>query len=163
MIIRKIKISDLAACESIYTSAREYMKNSGNPNQWNGIYPGTVEILSDIANGTGYVCEDDQTGEVLAVFHFSEGPDPTYNKIYQGEWKSDEPYAVIHRIAVKYHGMGVIDFCFSECFAAAPHLRIDTHRDNIPMQRVLSRNGFEYCGIIYLESGDERLAFEKTK
>ena len=26
---------------------------------------------------------------------------------------------------------------------------------------VLKRNGFSYCGIIYLENGEERLAFQK--
>ena len=40
---------------------------------------------------------------------------------------------------------------------------LDTHRDNIPMQKVLARNDFTYCGIIYLENGDERLAFNKCK
>jgi hypothetical protein len=30
------------------------------------------------------------------------------------------------------------------------------------MQRGLKRCGFEYCGIIHLASGDERLAFEKV-
>ena len=143
MIIRKTKIADMAACEEIYASAREYMRSSGNPDQWKNSYPGTVEILSDIASGCGYVVED--KGEV----------------IYDGEWKSDAPYGVIHRVAVKHHGMGIIDFIFSECFNAAGHLRIDTHKDNIPMQKVLRRCGFEYCGIIHLASGDERLAYEK--
>jgi RimJ/RimL family protein N-acetyltransferase len=42
-----------------------------------------------------------------------------------------------------------------------PNLKIDTHRDNIPMQKVLKRNGFSECGIIYIENGDERIAFQK--
>jgi hypothetical protein len=29
------------------------------------------------------------------------------------------------------------------------------------MQKCLIRNGFKYCGIIYLESGAERIAFQK--
>jgi hypothetical protein len=29
------------------------------------------------------------------------------------------------------------------------------------MRRMLEKNGFVYCGIIYLESGDERVAYEK--
>lgn len=160
MIIRKTKIADLVDCDSIYAAAREYMKQAGNPDQWNGGYPGVVEILSDIAAGCGYVVEDE--GEVVAVFYYAPGPDPTYAKIYDGAWKSEEPYAVIHRVAVKHHGKGIIDFIFKECFEAAGHLRIDTHRDNIPMQNVLKRGGFEYCGIIHLESGAERLAFEKV-
>ena len=159
MIIRKTKIADMADCDAIYAAAREYMRDAGNPDQWSGAYPNTVEILSDIAGGCGYVVEEE--GEVVAVFYFAPGPDPTYATIYDGEWKSDEPYAVIHRVAVKHHGRGIIDFIFKECFEAARHLRIDTHKDNLPMQKVLKRNGFEYCGIIHLESGAERLAFEK--
>ncbi len=159
MVIRKTKIADMAACEEIYASAREYMRSSGNPDQWKNSYPGTVEILSDIASGCGYVVEDE--GEIVAVFYFAPGPDPTYAEIYEGEWKSNEPYGVIHRVAVKYHGRGIIDFIFGECFMAAGHLRIDTHRDNIPMQKALRRNGFEYCGIIHLGNGDGRMAFEK--
>jgi predicted GNAT family N-acyltransferase len=31
----------------------------------------------------------------------------------------------------------------------------------MPMQKFLQNNGFKYCGIIYLEDGNERLAFEK--
>ena len=159
MIIRKTKIADTAECDAIYAAAREYMINAGNPDQWSGAYPNTVEILSDIAGGCGYVVEDE--GEIVAVFYFAPGPDSTYAQIYEGEWKSDEPYAVIHRVAVKHHGRGIIDFIFSECYKAAGHLRIDTHKDNIPMQKVLKRNGFEYCGIIHIETGAERMAFEK--
>jgi len=40
-------------------------------------------------------------------------------------------------------------------------IRVDTHRDNKSMLKMLSNNGYTYCGIIYLETGSERLAFEK--
>ena len=29
------------------------------------------------------------------------------------------------------------------------------------MQHLLSEHGFSYCGIIYLASGDERLAYQR--
>ena len=38
---------------------------------------------------------------------------------------------------------------------------MDTHEDNISMQRLLEKNNFKYCGIIYLEDGNKRIAFEK--
>jgi RimJ/RimL family protein N-acetyltransferase len=47
------------------------------------------------------------------------------------------------------------------CFAHATNIRIDTHRDNHIMQHVIQKHGFTYCGIIYLLSGDERLAYQK--
>jgi RimJ/RimL family protein N-acetyltransferase len=49
------------------------------------------------------------------------------------------------------------------CFAHDSNIRIDTHRDNQIMQHVILKQGFTYCGIIYLLSGDERLAYQKTK
>lgn len=138
------------------------MKETGNPNQWKGEYPNGYDVEMGIKDGTSYVCEDD--GEVVAGFYFeTNADDPTYRKIYKGAWKSDVPYAVIHRIAVKYHGRGIADFCFSECFKLFPNIRIDTHRDNTPMQKCLTKNGFEYCGVIYLKSGDERIAYQKVK
>ena len=161
MFIRPATALDVAAADSIYKMAKTFMKEGGNPDQWTGDYPSGYDVELGIAEGVSYVCEDE--GEVVAVFYFAEGPDPTYLNIYDGEWQSDEPYSVIHRVAVKHHGRGIIDFIFSECFGATGHLRIDTHKDNIPMQRVLARNGFVHCGIIYLENGDERIAFEKIK
>ena len=52
---------------------------------------------------------------------------------------------------------------YSYCFDIVKSLRIDTHRQNIPMQNSLVKNGFRYCGIIYLESGDERIAYQKVE
>jgi len=40
-------------------------------------------------------------------------------------------------------------------------LRIDTHRDNKPMQGMLARNGLVLCGEITLASGAKRNAYEK--
>lgn len=39
-------------------------------------------------------------------------------------------------------------------------IRIDTHRDNQPMQNAIRKAGFTYCGIIYCWDGSERLAFQ---
>ena len=125
------------------------------------IKPNAETAREDMEKGIGYVVEEN--GEVIAVFMFSTEPDPTYAKIYEGAWLSDEPYGVIHRIAVAKQGKGIIGYCIDECFAKCQNLRIDTHRDNLPMQRALTKRGFVYCGIFHLENGDERLAFQKTK
>ena len=47
------------------------------------------------------------------------------------------------------------------CFAHDVNIRIDTHRDNLIMQHNLLKHGFAYCGIIYLASGDTRLAYQR--
>jgi len=159
MLIRKTLSSDLPAIADIYDNARRFMSESGNPNQWSSGKPNIDTAREDMENGVGYVAEEN--GEILAVFMFSVGEDPTYRKIYDGKWLNDAPYAVIHRIAVKEQGRGLIDYAINYCFSICPNLKIDTHRDNHPMQRALSKRGFKYCGIIYLENGDERLAFQK--
>ena len=161
MIIRKTEPADLSAIGEIYENAKRFMRESGNPTQWDDGKPNIDTAREDMENGVGYVAEEN--GEILAVFMFNIGNDVTYDKIYNGEWKNAEPYAVIHRIAVKEQGRGLIGYCIDECFKTFPNLKIDTHRNNIPMQKALLKRGFEYCGIIYLENGDERLAYQKTK
>ena len=123
-------------------------------------YPSRELIKQDIMEDCCYVCE--AQGEAVGVFYYREGNDPTYRSIYEGEWINDAPYAVIHRIAVATHCRGVASFCFSHCFARCPNIRIDTHRQNLPMQRSLAKNGFSRCGIIYLEDGSERIAYQKV-
>ena len=159
MRVRKTTPADLERIGEIYENAKRFMREAGNPNQWNDGKPNIDTAREDMENGVGYVVED--CGEILAVFMFSVGDDPTYLKIYDGDRISHEPYAVIHRIAVAKQGCGIIDFCINECFKICPNLKIDTHRDNIPMQKALLKRGFQYCGIIYLENGDERLAYQK--
>lgn len=163
MFIRAIKRSDIDAAAHIYDDAREFMRATGNPTQWSDGYPNRISLLEDMKNGVGYVCEED--GELLAVFMFSVGRDPTYDEIYDGCWLNDEPYAVIHRIAVSKagRGRGVAAFCFADCFSRFGNLRIDTHRDNAPMQRALDRAGFKRCGVIYLQNGEERIAYQKVE
>jgi hypothetical protein len=162
MFIRLATEADVIAAEGIYENARRFMAESGNPTQWAGDYPNGYDVRIGIEAGTSYVCEDD--GEIVATFHFeANADDPTYHKIYDGVWKNNLPYGVIHRIAVKYHGRGIIDFCFKECFKLSANLKIDTHEDNIPMRKCLARNGFDYCGIIFLQNGESRLAYQKIK
>ncbi len=162
MYIRKADFNDYDTISNIYSEAREYMKQNGNPNQWGDTYPPDEVIQNDINNGALYVVIDENE-EAVGVFAFLDGPDITYKKIYNGKWHNDDPYKVIHRVAVKLHRKGVASFVFDYCINQFPVIRIDTHRDNIPMQKSLKKNGFSYCGIIYLQNGAERLAFQKER
>lgn len=161
MRIRKTVETDLVQIGKIYENAKKFMCETGNPHQWNSERPNIESAREDMEKGVGYVAEED--GKIVAVFMFSQEKDPTYAKIYDGQWLSDAPYGVIHRIAVAEQGKGIIDVCINECFARCQNLRVDTHRDNLPMQRALLKRGFEYCGVIHLENGDERIAFQKIK
>ena len=161
MQIRHANVGDLDAILPIYDHARRYMRENGNPTQWSGGYPDEATLREDIAKDRLFVCMDGD--ETVGVFCYFYGDDPTYQRIYEGSWKNDLPYGVIHRIAVSSHRKGVASFCYEHCFSLCKNLKIDTHRDNIPMQKSLAKNGFSYCGIIYLASGDERLAYQKTE
>ena len=160
MQIRRATAADLQTVLKIYSQARAYMKANGNPNQWGDTYPPHSLVQQDLAQNHLYVCEE--ANEILGVFCYFEGIDPTYERIYEGEWLNKLPYGVLHRIATVAHGKGVAATCFAYCFHRCGNLKIDTHRDNLPMQRALSKNGFSRCGIIYLESGDERIAYQKS-
>ncbi len=158
--IRKAALSDLGAISELYENAKGFMRKAGNPYQWQGAYPSRELIIKDTENGNLYVCCKDKSP--VAVFFFAIGDDPTYARIDGGTWlTSGQEYGVLHRIAVGLHGAGVAGACFDFCLERCKSLRLDTHRANIPMQKTLAKHGFTYCGIIYLENGDERIAFEK--
>lgn len=160
MKIRHATSADLPTIISIYDRARAYMREQGNATQWNGGYPQESILREDIAQEKLYACVE--ADEILAVFYYAYEDDPTYLKIYEGNWLNSHPYGVLHRIAVNSKGRGVADFCYDYCLSQCKNLKIDTHRDNLPMQKSLAKNGFSYCGIIYLASGDERWAYQKS-
>lgn len=160
MEIRKSRYDDLDTIMQIYDEGRAYMRLNGNHGQWICGYPQRELIEKDIKQESSYVCVDGT--EIVGVFTFFIGVDPTYIKIYDGQWLNDREYGVIHRIAVASHRKGVASFCYDYCYSIIPNIKVDTHRDNIPMQNSLKKNGFKECGIIYLESKDERLAFQKA-
>lgn len=165
MEIRRTRIEELDEVMRIYARAAEYMAQNGNPNQWKNGYPSRELIAADIANGVSYVM--DVNGSIEAVFMYFEGTDASYARIDNGAWQVPGPYAVFHRIASAGRMKGVGRLCISWCVAqAAQHgcssLRADTHMDNRIMQNVLQQNGFSYCGVVYLEDGAQRLAYEKS-
>lgn len=156
-MIRKATMADMPEIERIYETARGFMAQSGNPTQWGKTYPEKEIITEDIEKGRLFVLEDTS---LLGAFVFMEGPDPTYNKIFDGAWSSDEPYFAVHRVASDGRSKGFLKTVVSFCRQTASHLRIDTHRDNIVMQGALEKCGFCKCGIIYLLNGEERIAYE---
>ena len=160
MIIRNATYNDLSDILKIYQDARQFMSESGNPNQWGKANPPRERTEADIAESSLFVVESN--GDILAVFFYRYGNDPTYNKIYAGDWINNKPYGVIHRIAVssKARGKGIASVCFDFALKQSGNLKIDTHKDNLPMQRSLAKFGFTKCGIIHLANGDERIAYQ---
>lgn len=157
--IRKAAMNDVPVIMRLIDEARVIMRSCGNVNQWIDGYPSEETIQNDINNGHCYLLEK-QDGQIVASFAFIPGPEPTYKKIFEGRWLDDAPYYVVHRLASTASSHGVFNDVMDYCMGVAGNLRIDTHRDNVIMRHVIERYGFTYCGIIYLLSGDERLAYQ---
>ena len=160
MTIREAKPTDIAEIMLVMEAAKRIMRASGNMHQWTDGYPSEAVITADMEKKGGFVIED--ANKIVGYFAFLASPEPTYAQIYEGQWGDDvQSYHVVHRIASypDVHGIfgTIMDFCFSH----DTNIRIDTHRDNKIMQHNLQKHDFTYCGIIYLLSGDERLAYQR--
>lgn len=168
MNIRQSKAADLDALMSLFAEARGTIAALGI-DQWQDGYPSEAVITRDIQQGQSYCIEAD--GQICATFALIDDGEPTYDCIYDGAWLTGDGkghYLAIHRvaIAVAMRGRGIATALleYAADFARQHQmtsLRIDTHRGNVVMRRMLEKNGFTYCGIIYLESGAERVAYEK--
>lgn len=156
-MIRAATREDLPEILRIYSAARAFMAKTGNPNQWGSSHPAQALLEEDIRIGRLYVRELEG---VHGVFAFFLGRDPTYSRIDGGAWRSDAPYGTIHRIASDGFAPGWLQEVLAFCRDIIPNLRIDTHTDNRVMQHLVTKHGFLYSGIIYLENGDPRLAYE---
>ena len=160
--IRKACPEDLPAIMTVIDAAKGIMRRSGNLHQWKDGYPSASVIDGDVKRSVGYVVLDDEA--LVGYFAFIPSPEPTYAHIYDGQWLDERrPYHVIHRIASTPDSRGVFATLMDWCFSQEGNIRIDTHRDNHIMQHCITSYGFSYCGIIYLTSGDERLAYQKIK
>ncbi len=168
MEIRKTKTEDLSALMPIFEEARKTIAALGI-DQWQNGYPSREVIEEDIKKSQSYCVL--LNGEIVGTFALIIDGEPTYDEIFDGDWiagyKKSE-YFAIHRVAIslKRRGSGIsteiIDFCAKQAKNSLKlSLRIDTHRGNVVMRRMLEKHGFVHCGTIYLENGDERVAYEK--
>ena len=166
MEFRQAKISDLDQIVEIIELSKKYLKET-KVDQWQDGYPEKEDLRRDIESRNSYVLTNKD--EIVATTVISLDGESTYNSIFNGEWITNEDYIVMHRVAVhdKYKGKGIFKELIKEAEILALNkgissIKIDTHRDNISMQRAVVKNDFKKCGIIYLEDGSERIAFEKV-
>ena len=174
MEIRRTKCEDLSVLMQIFDEARGTIASLGI-DQWQDGYPTREIIEEDIKKAQSYcvLCESGEGGcEIVGTFALIDDGEPTYDKIFDGRWLTGDfsgEYLAIHRVAisVKKRGSGIsteiIDFCAEQARNAGKiSLRIDTHRGNLVMRRMLEKHGFVHCGTIFLNDGAERVAYEKT-
>lgn len=165
MIFRHAVKSDINDIMKIIGQAQAYLKELGI-DQWQNNYPNQETILNDMERSNSYVLLKDN--HIVATVAVSFDGEKTYDRIYEGQWISHKEYAVIHRIAVEndHKGSGLSSIIIKKieklCLKAGiMSIKVDTHEENISMQSLLKKNDFKYCGIIYLENGNKRIAYEK--
>lgn len=157
------RLDDLPICMEILDSGRSFQRRQGFI-QWRDGYPAASDIENDIRSGGAYLLKADNTPAAYTYIGFDG--DPAYPAIV-GAWRFNEPYGVLHRVAISgdFRGKGLSNVLFNLAGALAKMhgfgcLRIDTHEQNKRMQHVLERNGFSYCGIV-IQNGEPRLAYDK--
>jgi len=167
MQIRKSTIDDLDALMPIFEEARGTIAKLGI-NQWQDGYPNRAVIEEDILAGRSYLVRTD--AGICGTFALIDDGEPTYDQIFDGDWLTGDTqsYIAVHRVAVAVasRGTGISSAIIEYASETAKNLkrdavRIDTHEGNVVMRRMLEKNGMTYCGVIYLQNGDPRVAYEK--
>ena len=158
-VIRPATMEDFPEIREIFASARTRMAEEGNPGQWGTDGPPVEKTLTDIRDGHCYVVIENE--EIIGVFSFLPGDDPTYAKI-DGAWPDDRPYGTIHRIAAGKKGAKMFRDVLDFCGTLSGVIRIDTHENNRTMLSLMEKYGFRKCGTIRLENGEPRIAFQKN-
>ena len=182
MEIRKASVQDLGQIMQVYDKARKFMRENGNAEQWGEDYPSAELIEHDIDKmylcmSEGYSCIVDSDGDIIAASNNDKGmikeknifdyldrmklsEDEDYKEI-NGKWLNEEPYGVVHRGASTGIVRGAASFCLDWAYAQTLNLRMDTYSDNIPMQKLLEKCGFQYCGSFERLGMDKWMAYQK--
>lgn len=157
MEIRKASAQDLDQIMQIYENAKTFMRENGNKDQWGDDYPSRELIAQDLDDM--YLCMSEN--QIACVFYYKKGEDEEYRQI-NGKWLNEEPYGVVHRVASAGIVKGAASYCLDWAYSQIPNLRMDTYRDNIPMQKLLEKCGFQYCGFFERLGTDKWMAYHKA-
>ena len=163
MEFRKANLEDIDLIVQMYNDGSESLKRDG-VDQWQGVNkPGRMELM-EIINEV-YVLDDNGAVSTARIMEY----DNQYDNIYEGKWINEtKNYYSVHRVATLESGKrrGYAKIMLDEIEALAKKnnimsIKIDTHKDNKKMHSFLEKKGYKYCGIIILNNGDKRDAFEK--
>lgn len=154
--IRRATAADLPAIMRIIDRAKAFMKDNNNP-QWQDGHPSAAMVQADIDNGYSWVLIDDD--QVAGTADLQLQSEANYNAIQDGAWAAaDEPYAIIHRVAIDetVSGQHIGKLFFSNlvtvgCLQGFKNFRYDTHRQNVPMQKLGKSLGFVERGTVYIK------------
>lgn len=166
ILFRKAVNRDTEQIWQIILQAKEQMRRL-NSQQWQDGYPAIENISQDIESGYGYVLCGENEEDVIAYGAVIFEGEPAYESIV-GTWINDEPYVVVHRLAVadkaKRRGMASLFMQQVEILSRRNQVysfRVDTNFDNYYMRKMMVTLGFTYCGEIQYNRGT-RIAYEKS-
>jgi RimJ/RimL family protein N-acetyltransferase len=157
-LIREAIYNDLEVIASLAKVVRSDMVSKGL-NQWVGDYPNIDNFRSDLDKGGLFVLVE--ADKIVGSCSILKENDIAYKEVV---WNGKNAL-VIHRILIDptYQGKGfgkeMVNFAYKKVLNEGyDSLKIDTHPDNIKMQKMLKGLSFEFRG--YLASIN-RLAYEK--
>lgn len=165
MEFRVAEQADVLEILTIFTQTKAYFREQ-KIDQWQGEYPGIPEIRQDIDLKQCYVAVEKEL--ILGVIVLSLNPEASYESLTGGAWNSEEPYTVIHRLAINndYQGRGtslkllahVEEVSLSQ---GRQVIRTDTHESNDGMRYILTKTGYRNTGRLFLEDGSPRIGYDK--
>ncbi|HKL47860.1 MAG TPA: GNAT family N-acetyltransferase, partial [Candidatus Izemoplasmatales bacterium] len=124
---------------------------------WLGDYPNAAHFKADLKSHGLYVYLD--KGQIIGSISILQENDPPYQAI---QWHR-QLSLVIHRFMVdpnhQKKGVGIALFEHAIQLTTIKHqsLKVDTHPDNVKMQKLILKMNFEYMGYL---SSINRLAYE---
>ena len=150
--LRAAALSEVELAMDIINQAKAHLRAQGI-DQWQTGYPDRDCLERDVRTGKGYFLEED--GIPLGYDHLN------------GTWAREEPYVVVHRLALSDAARGrgaagtafqlVEDLCRDR---GVREFRVDTDAGNHKMQHILAKQGFQYRGTIRFDNS-EKIAYEK--
>ena len=167
--LHKVTIEDLPKVMEITSSAKKLLKQNGSL-QWQQGYPNEETFTKDIKSGNLYGLYEDN--ELMGYGAYIYGKDLNYVEIEGGKWDipANEKDMAIHRVAVDEHchgkkyGIKILEYGVKYAKKlGCLTVKVDTHKNNIPMQKCITKSGFLYRGVIKIltEKLDNlRLAYE---
>jgi len=164
--IRPARTADLDAILRIVESGRKFLEEQDLPQWQAGTGPSRAGIESYIQRQIGYVLMvEGQVVGYAALVPSPDGAPPLTEGKYEGV---HDNYAAIHQVAIDtaYRGRGLAGQFMRDMVTVAgilgyQDIRIDTHRGNVIMQKIILGTGFTYRGVMHLPiPNGERLAYQ---
>lgn len=160
----EITLEEIQTALDIIDEAKQHLKDQGI-DQWQNGYPDYECIKNDALNEKGFFIK--QNNKILGYLCIDFDGEPAYENL-TGDWNTGEKYVVVHRMAITKDARG--KNLSSQVFNLVEQMsiqkgvynfRVDTDEDNLKMQHILKKNGFEYRGTIWFDNS-LKIAFDKT-